>query len=102
MSDIDDALMVSREDDDFNRPGEELHIGSLLHEHFVNAVAQAELAYFLVCHVLLGLPVYEAETLSIAALHVERHGALRYHVLAKELLQEIWNVVIISIVDILV
>lgn len=102
MSDIDDALMVSREDDDFHRPGEELHVGSLLHEHFVNAVAQAELADLLVCHVLLRLSVDESETLPITALDIERHCSLRNHVLAKELLQEIRNAVIISIVDILV
>lgn len=94
--------MVTGEDDDLYRPREELHVGSLLHEHFVNAVAQAELADLLVCHVLLGLPVDESETLAIAALDVERHSPLRNHVLAKELLQEIRNVVIISIVDILV
>ena len=65
----------------------------------MNAVAQAELADLLVLDVLLALTVDESETLAIAALDVERHGSLRYHVLAQELLQEVWSVVVFAIVD---
>lgn len=65
----------------------------------MNAVAQAELAYLLVCHVLLCLTVYETESLAIAALDVERHGSLRNHVLAQELLQDVRSIVVLAIVD---
>ena len=101
VADVDYLGVVTAQDDDLYRPEEKLHVGGLLHEDLVDGVLQAEVADLCVSGVLLGLPVHEAHSLAVAALHVERHGTLRHHVAAQQLLQDVWHVVVIAIVHIL-
>ena len=101
VADVDYLGVVTAQDDDLYRPEEKLHVGGLLHEDLVDGVLQAEVADLCVGGVLLGLPVHEAHTLAVAALHVESHGTLRHHVAAQQLLQDVWHVVVIAIVHIL-
>ena len=101
VADVDYLGVVTAQDDDLHRPEEELHVGGLLHEDLVDGVLQAEVADLAVGGVLLGLPVHEAHALPVAALDVESHGSLRHHVATKQLLQDVWHVVVIAIVDIL-
>lgn len=102
VADIDYLGVVTAQDDDLYRPEEELHVGGLLHEDLVDGVLQAEVADLCVGGVLLGLPIHEAHTLPVAALDIERHGSLRHHISAQQLLQGVWHVVVIAIVNILV
>ena len=101
VADVDYLGVVTAQDNDLYRPEEELHVCCLLHEDLVDGVLQAEVAYLAVGCVLLGLPVHEAHALAVAALDVESHGSLRHHVAAQQLLQGVWHVVVIAIVDIL-
>ena len=101
VADVDYLGVVTAQDDNLYRPEEKLHVGGLLHEDLVDGVLQAEVADLCVGGVLLGLPVHEAHALAVAALHIERHGTLRHHVAAQQLLQDVWHVVVIAIVHIL-